>query len=89
MRNQLTLTLFALIIAVLFSSIAVASLQNGLVVYYPFDEAAGKTASDESRNKNDGELMGNAAWAPKEGKIGGAIKFDGGDSSVVDENGAD
>ena len=33
--------------------------------------------------------MGNAAWAPKEGKIGGAIKFDGGDSSVVDENGAD
>ena len=54
MRNQLTLTLFALIIAVLFSSIAVASLQNGLVVYYPFDEAAGKTASDESRNKNDG-----------------------------------
>ncbi|MDE0315882.1 MAG: LamG domain-containing protein [Candidatus Poribacteria bacterium] len=89
MRNQLTLTFFALIIAVLFSSIAVASLQNGLIVYYPFDEAAGKTASDDSKNNNDAELMGNAAWAPKEGKIGGAIKFDGGDSSAVDENGAD
>ena len=83
------LSLFTLIITVFFCSLAVASLQKGLVVYYPCDEAAGKIASDESRNKNDGELMGNAAWAPKEGKIGGAIKFDGGDSSVVDENGAD
>ncbi len=89
MRNQLTLTLFTFIIAVFFCSIAAASLQNGLIVYYPFDEANGETASDKSRNNNDAELIGNAAWAPKEGKIGGAIRFDGGDSSAVDENGAD
>lgn len=89
MRIYTTLTLITLIIAVAFSSIAVASLQNGLIVYYPFDEAAGNTASDESKNNNDGELMGSAAWAPNEGKIEGAARFDGGDGSVVDPNGAD
>ena len=89
MRKLHTLTLITLIIAVVFSSIAIASLQNGLIVYYPFDEAAGKTASDKSKNNNDGELMGTAAWAPNEGKIEGAARFDGGEGSVVDPNGAD
>ncbi|MYF98088.1 LamG domain-containing protein [Candidatus Poribacteria bacterium] len=89
MRNQLTLTLFILIIAVTFCSIAVANLQNGLIVYYPFDESNGKTASDNSKNNNDGELLGSAAWAPNEGKIDGAARFDGGEGSVVDDNGAD
>ena len=84
-----TLTLITLIIALVFCSNAVASLQNGLIVYYPFDEAAGNTASDESKNNNDGELMGSAAWAPNEGKIEGAARFDGGEGSVVDPNGAD
>lgn len=89
MHNYNTITLITLIIVVTFSSVAVATLQNGLIVYYPFDEAAGKTASDESKNNNDGELMGSAAWAQNEGKIEGAARFDGGDGSVVDENGAD
>lgn len=84
-----TLTLITIIIAVTFSSIAFATLQKGLVVYYPFDEATGKTASDGSKNNNDGELVGTAAWAPNEGKIEGAARFDGGEGSVVDENGAD
>lgn len=89
MRPKLLLTLITLIMTVAFSSIAVASLQNGLIVYYPFDEAAGKTASDNSKNNNDGELMGTAAWAPNEGKIEGAARFDGGEGSVIDPNGAD
>ena len=89
MRKLHALTLITLIITVVFSSIAIASLQNGLIVYYPFDEAAGKTASDNSKNNNDGELMGTAAWAPNEGKIEGAARFDGGEGSVVDPNGAD
>ncbi|MCY4401552.1 MAG: LamG domain-containing protein [Candidatus Poribacteria bacterium] len=89
MRNQLTLTLLILIIAVSFCSNALATLQNGLIVYYPFDEANGKTASDNSKNNNDGELLGSAAWAPNEGKIDGAARFDGAEGSVVDENGGD
>lgn len=89
MRNQHALTLFTLIITVFFYSTAMANLQDGLIVYYTFDEAAGKTASDNSKNKNNAELLGNAEWAPAEGKIDGAVRLDGGDSAVVDENGAD
>ena len=89
MRNKLLLTLSTLTIAVIFSSVAFASLNDGSIVYYPFDEADGKTAFDKSKNNNDAKLLGKPAWAPKEGKIGGAIRFDGGDSAVVDENGAD
>jgi hypothetical protein len=84
-----TLTLITLFMAVAFSTIAAATLQNGLIVYYPFDETAGKTASDNSNNNNDGELMGSAAWALNEGKIEGSLRLDGGDGSVVDDNGAD
>lgn len=89
MRNQLTLTLFILIIAVSFCSITVASLQNGLIVYYPFDEANGQNVSDKSGNNNDAEIMGSAKLAPNEGKIDGAIRFDGAEGSVVDDNGPD
>lgn len=89
MRNQLILTLFTLIIAVLFCSIAVASLQDGLIVYYPFDEANGETASDESKNDNDAKLTGSASWEPNGGKIGGALKLDGTNSSAEDDDGGD
>ena len=89
MHKLYMLTLITLIIVVTFSSIAVATLQNGLVVYYPFDEATGKTAADDSKNNNDGELIGSAAWAPNDGKIEGAVRFDGAEGSVIDENGAD
>lgn len=89
MKNQYRLSIITLILSILICSITLASLQDGLVVYYPFDEAAGKTASDNSKNKNDGELIGSTAWASKEGKIGGAVRLDGGEGSVVDENGGD
>ena len=89
MRNQLTLALFTLIIAVFFCSIAVASLQDGLIVYYSFDEADGKTAADESKNKNDATLVGGASWEPNGGKIGGALKLDGALSSAEDDDGGD
>lgn len=90
MRNQLiTLTLFTFIVAVFFCSIVIASLQDGLIVYYPFDEADGKTASDESRNGNDATLTGSASWEPNGGKIGGALKLDGTNSSAEDDDGGD
>ena len=77
MRNQLTLTLFTLIIAVLFCSIADAGLDSGLIGYWPLDERNGDTAGDKSRNNHDAKLTGSAAWAPNDGKIGGAVQLDG------------
>ena len=89
MRNQLLLTLLTLIAVIFFGSIANASLQDGLVVYYPFDESNGTTASDTSKNKNDAELLGSASWEPNGGKIDGALRLDGTGSSAEDDDGAD
>ncbi len=89
MDNQYKLSIITLILSICICSIAIGSLQDGLIVYYPFDEAAGKTASDKSKTDSDAELTGTATWAPNEGKIDGAVRFDGADGSVVDENGAD
>jgi hypothetical protein len=38
-----------------------------------FDEGKGKTVSDLSGNKNDGEIMGNPSW--EKGKFGTALQF--------------
>lgn len=89
MRNILFLTLITFTFTILFSTIAAANLQDGLIVYYPFDETDGITASDMSKNNNDATLLGNAIWQPNGGKIGGALKLDGLGSSDEDENGAD
>lgn len=88
MRNKLLLSLFTLVIVVLFSSIAAASLQDGLIVYWSFDESDGTTASDVLGSGNEATLNGNASWESG-GKIGGALKLDGnGGSSAEDSNGA-
>lgn len=89
MRNQLLLLTFTLIVAVYFSAIASAGINDGLIVYYPFDETTGTTASDDSKNGNDADLTGSATWATEEGKIGGALKLDGSASSAEDADGAD
>ena len=91
MRNQLiTLTLFTFIVAVSFCSIAVASLQDGLIVYWSFDESDGTTASDVLGSGNEATLAGGASWDPAGGKIGGALKLDGSaDSAAEDSKGAD
>lgn len=89
MRTILLLTLITFTFTIFFSTFAAANLQDGLIVYYPFDEADGITASDKSKNNNDATLLGNATWQPNGGKIGGALKLDGLGSSAEDENGAD
>jgi hypothetical protein len=48
-----------------------------LVAYWKLDEASGMTAAD-SAGTNDGMLIGAPSWQPTGGKIGGALKFDGG-----------
>lgn len=89
MRNQLLLLTFTLIVAVYFSAITDAGINDGLIVYYPFDETTGTTATDDSKNGNDADLTGSATWATDEGKIGGALKLDGSASSAEDADGAD
>ena len=88
MRNKLLTSLFTLVIVVVFCSIAAASLQDGLIVYYPFDEANGQTAADSSGNANNATLTGSASWEATDGKIGGALALDGSGSTAEDTNGA-
>ena len=56
------------------------TLEEGLLAYWPFDEEADNTARDYSGLGNDGIVFG-ALWTP-EGKIGGALSFDGVNDSV-------
>ena len=53
-----------------------------LVLYFPFDEGEGDTATDASMFGNDGELD-DPDWV--DGKIGGALEFDGQDDVVIVE----
>ena len=56
------------------------SLLNGLVGWWKFDETNGTVAYDSSGNGNDGNLTNGPTWA--NGKIGGALSFDGVDDRV-------
>ena len=58
-----------------------AQLQNGLVVYWSFDDGTGTTASDSSGNGRNATL-GGASWVT-DGKIAGALSFDGLDDYVI------
>jgi hypothetical protein len=53
---------------------------RGLVAYWSFDEGSGTTAYDASGNGNHGTLINGPKWT--QGKIGGALSFDGVDDYV-------
>jgi hypothetical protein len=50
-------------------------LLKGLVGWWKFDEGSGTVAYDSSGNGNDGNLTNGPTWT--DGKIGGALSFDG------------
>jgi hypothetical protein len=54
----------------------------GLIAYWKLDEAAGMTAAD-SAGTNHGTLFGAPSWQSAGGKIGGALKSDGGPRFVI------
>lgn len=58
---------------------AMASMSDGLVLYYAFDEGSGDTVKDLSGNNNDGTIHG-AEWV--DGKFDGALEFSGEDTYV-------
>ena len=51
------------------------TLLNGLVGWWKFDETSGTVAYDSSGNGNHGTLTNGPTWT--DGKIGGALSFDG------------
>jgi hypothetical protein len=55
---------------------------TALVGHWMFDEGSGTTAADSSGNNNHGTVMGDAFWVA-DGKVGGALSFDGVDDIVV------
>lgn len=63
-------------------SITVKEAVKGLVAHWKFDETSGDKASDFSGNGYDGTLQDGPLWRPSDGKIGGALEFDGIDDCV-------
>jgi len=55
-----------------------------LMAYWKLDETSGTTAAD-SAGSNDGTLAGDPTWQPADGRIGGALLFDGSDDYVTTE----
>jgi Concanavalin A-like lectin/glucanases superfamily/Chitobiase/beta-hexosaminidase C-terminal domain len=58
-----------------------AQLQNGLLIYWSFDDGSGAIANDTSGNGRSATLRG-PSWVT-DGKIAGALSFDGLDDDVV------
>jgi len=48
-----------------------------LVAHWKLDESSGTVANDSSGKGNHGSLNGDPTWWPSDGKIGGALEFDG------------
>jgi hypothetical protein len=57
------------------------AILNGLVGWWKFDETSGTVAHDSSGNGHDGNLTNGPTWT--DGKIGGALSFDGVDDFVL------
>ena len=64
-----------------FTAVTLGGLEDGLVVYWPFDEGAGTTAYDASGNSNNGTLTNGPVWST-DAALGGAIQFDGTNDKV-------
>ncbi|MBL7189950.1 MAG: hypothetical protein ISS70_26775 [Phycisphaerae bacterium] len=64
--------------SVVLLSLALASpVSAELVGHWKLDENSGTTALDSSGNGNDGAVSGGAQWQPGNGRLGGALDFDG------------
>ena len=53
---------------------------TGLVGYWDFEEGMGTRATDSSFNSNTGTVNGGPAWV--QGRVGGALNFDGSDDYI-------
>jgi hypothetical protein len=55
---------------------------DGLVGHWKLDETSGTVANDSAGNYH-GTVYGNPVWQPTDGKINGALRFDGSDDYVT------
>ena len=78
------LCLCVVYLAVGLQSIGGAAELEGLVVYFAFEEGAGKAVADLSGNGQDGKLEGDTSWT--DGKFGKAVNFGGKDGIVSVEH---
>ena len=62
------------------------AMTGKLVGWWKFDEAEGATAADSSGNGNNGTLQGSPVWRPQDGKLGGALEFNGRSDYVKIDN---
>jgi len=76
-RKLVFLISFVFILGLFLTSAA----QADLVGWWRLDEGSGTIASDSSGGGNDGTFVGTPEWT--DGKVGGALEFDGGDSVSV------
>jgi hypothetical protein len=65
-----------------FTALTIPETERKLVAWWKFDEAEGSNAEDSSGNNNLGTLVGGPQWQPANGKIGGALAFDGVDDYI-------
>ncbi len=56
-------------------------LDAGLLAYWPLDDSQGEQAADEAGGAH-GELTNGPVWSPEQGKVDGALSFDGVDDYV-------
>ena len=90
MRLNIKLVLCWLITCIHLNSVAMASLQDGLLGHWKLDEEAGNIAKDSSGKSNHGKLTAGGkgtTWKPGGGKVGGALYFDGSGEQVADDRG--
>jgi hypothetical protein len=64
------------------ATIAPASVANGMVAHWTFDETAGATAHDSSGNGRDGNIFG-PGWSWTPGRFDGALQLSGADQITV------
>lgn len=79
-ENPITILTLAIFSLCFHQYSAAADETDGLLGHWMFDDSQGSVARDASGNHNHGTISGSAKWV--EGKIGGALEFDGTDDYV-------
>ena len=73
--DSMRIASYMLAVALVILCVGLAYPQEGLVLYFSFDNVQGDEVKDESGNQNNGTVLGNAEIAA--GTVGNAIKIDG------------
>ena len=77
-RMQITAVLVTVWTALLSANLASGDLAG----HWKLDESSGSKAADSSGNSRHGVLRGDPVWQPLDGRVGGALSFDGADDYV-------